>query len=560
MKREVSILFDILENRGVKDVVCSPGSRNAPLLLDVASREGFSKHIVVDERMAAFIALGISMVSRTPSVLICTSGSAVLNYAPALAEAYYQGVPLIVVSADRPLEWIDQDDSQTIRQYGILSSITKGSYDITADRDSKDYAWYTNRLVNEAYLKAVTEKPGPVHINVRLAPPLDERVNSERNQRIVRAIEPHQKLERKTLDELVEQAATLKTMIVAGAMKPDSRLQKAVLKLMRLPNVCIMAETISNLHLPSSEFMVDSVLARLTDKEKESLRPELLISIGGSLVSNMLKKYLRDYSPQEHWYVGNPDNLIDCFKSLTTKIELPAPDFMAQFASRITTRNHYNPISSVYRESWRKTREEATDKNESYFNSIGWCDLTAFRAILSTMPEDINLFLSNGTPIRYSQIIPYKMPHATYCNRGVAGIEGSVATLIGGSLKYSRLSLLITGDMSLSYDLSSLGSPLVNGRMRVIVMRNGGGAIFRHIESTRRLQEREQYFCADSPMPLKAYALASNWEYHEASNLEELQECISTFYDDSSAPKLLCVNLKEVDGSINLRKFLENKI
>ena len=560
LKKEISILFEVLEKHGVEDIICSPGSRNAPLILNVDKRENFKKYVVVDERMAGFMALGMAMISRKPTVLICTSGTAVLNYAPAVAEAFYQGIPLIVISADRPNEWIDQNDSQTIRQSGFLSKITKAGYDIIAGRNSAQYDWYVNRSANEAVIRAMAEKPGPVHINVSIDPPLDRGGEDYPEERKIEIIEPGGKLDRRTLDMLVERAACKKTLILAGINKPNDKLQKSVIMLSKLPNVCVMAETVSNLHLDPSLFMIDSVLTKLDDGGKEKLKPELLISFGGAIVSKLVKKYLRKYQPEEHWAVGVSDNLIDCYQSLTTKIDIPAESFLPQFAARLTTRNRYIPIRSDFAAEWEKTREKASKANHRYFSSLGWSDFKIFEQILTSLPEKVNLFLSNGTPVRYSQIIPYRMPHATYCNRGVSGIEGTVSTFLGASTKYKGLSLLITGDMSLNYDISALGSSLCGCNLRIIMIENGGGAIFRHIESTRNLEIREKYFCVNQKLPVRIFAESCGWECFDAADSDRLNACLRSFYKPSEHPKLLIVNTEDIDSAKMIRNFLENKI
>ncbi len=192
--RSCRMIADVLLEHGVIHVVCSPGSRNTPLLLAVSSRERFKTHVVIDERSAAFMALGLAQVSQNPVALICTSGTALLNYAPAVAEAYYQGLPLIVISADRPEQWIDQDDSQTIRQPGAFAHFIKRSYDIAALPDpEKERLWLTNRVVNDAMIEAMSARKGPVHINVRLADPLGiVKSDSEREEaRIIRIISDH---------------------------------------------------------------------------------------------------------------------------------------------------------------------------------------------------------------------------------------------------------------------------------------------------------------------------------------------------------------------------------
>ena len=163
-----NILVDVLAAQGIRKFVVSPGSRNAPIIVALSRRDDVVKHVIVDERSAAFVALGIAQQSGEAVGIVCTSGTALLNYAPAVAEAYYQKLPLIVISADRPREWIDQDDSQTIRQYEALSQFVKKSYDLPARCDDATAQWYVNRMVNDAVIEATGGQPAPVHINLQL--------------------------------------------------------------------------------------------------------------------------------------------------------------------------------------------------------------------------------------------------------------------------------------------------------------------------------------------------------------------------------------------------------
>lgn len=216
------ILFDVMLGKGVRDVVCSPGSRNAPLLIAAASREELHKHVVVDERSAAFMALGMACVSRRPVALVCTSGTALLNYAPAVAEAFYQSVPLIVLTADRPEQWIDQDDSQTLRQFEAFSNYVKKSYEIPSWGDEdRELQWYVNRIMNDAMIEATSRRQGPVHVNVRLGEPLGRKTrNPLPSQRIIDMLTSDTIANREVVKELAAEVAGSKVMFVAGFMPP----------------------------------------------------------------------------------------------------------------------------------------------------------------------------------------------------------------------------------------------------------------------------------------------------------------------------------------------------
>lgn len=559
------ILLDVAAEHGVTDIICSPGSRNSPLLIAAYCRDSLHKHVITDERVAAFFALGMAMVSQRPVMLVCTSGSAILNYAPAVAEAFYHGVPLIVVSADRPKEWIDQDDSQTIRQDGILSNIVKKSYDIQVAPESesssfKEYSWFCNRIVNEAMLASMRPKRGPVHLNIRLSPPLtgiETLPENIREERIVREYRPESKLPADIMNELAKRAAGKKIMLVAGFGAPNQRLNRAVNEFGKLDNVTVMAETISNIHSDGDYASVDLSLS-LADSE---LLPDIIISVGGALVSRNLKEYLRKNTNAEHWCLGSSDTVVDCFMSLTTKIEIDASSFLLRLASLLRR----NPVvsRSNYNMKWTEIRKRTREYHNRYLATLPWCDMKAFEIILSSIPSSWNLFLSNGTPVRYGQLFDYPF-HATFCNRGVSGIDGCTSTAIGGACATHVPTALITGDLSFTYDLGALGIPLSGDTGIVIfVISNGGGGIFRFIKSTATLEEEllDKYFCVRPEVDIASIAKGFGFDYIAIDN--------NNYLSAGESIKQLCgmkhrnstiVEVK-TDGSLSakiLRNYFEN--
>lgn len=531
-----SILFDVLLEKGVKDVVCSPGSRNVPLLLAASARVELKKHFVVDERSAAFLGLGISAISRQPVALACTSGTALLNYSPAIAEAYYQCVPLIVVSADRPIQWIDQDDSQTIRQDGIISNFVKKSYTIPAiGDDNPEMQWYVNRIVNDAVLTAVSGRQGPVHINIHIAEPLGKKTITEMHPpRIIENIEADAIGNKETVRKLALILSQSKVMLVSGFNSPDSLLQKALVEFSRFPNVVVMAETISNLHLKEEDYSIDSLLTAFDADILDELAPDVVISIGGALVSRKLKEYLRrNVSKCSHWSLGYSHTTTDPFTSLTCRIETEPSRFFRNINGVLRKQNFPEKCKN-YQEKWLLKRKLALQLKERFINNCAWSELKVFNYILNNIPRNCNLFLSNGTAIRYAQIIRYPLPHASYCNRGVSGIDGSVSTSIGGAIEYKGDTLLITGDLSMAYDIGSLGVKEVPARFKIIVIDNQGGGIFRFIPSTSQLEEREEYLCQPPLLPLKELAEGYQWNYFEVREEDELTSVFKDFLSSKS--------------------------
>lgn len=555
-------IADLMVMHGVETAYISPGSRNAPLVIALDAKKEIAKHVVVDERSAAFQALGCSLVSRRPVLLVCTSGTAVLNYAPAIAEAYYAGVPLIVVSADRPAEWIDQDDSQTIRQNGVLGSFVKGSYDLRAIPEgslrefSADSMWTVNRTVNEAMIKALDGKQGPVHINVQLGDPLGDYCDApELSQRKVALVKTREAIDVNDLKSMASILSSSKVLLVAGSMPPDDTLIKAVKSFAGLPNVAVMAETLANLHdVSGCSSMIDSVLCRLTDEEKMAMRPDIVISIGGALVSRMLKQFLRSFPPLYHWNVGHTNYFCDCFKCLTEKVDVSPSSFFRQIYS-VVRKIRISPDVDNYSAAWLNLRLKAKDIADKYIECCGWSDLKAFDILMKRMAFD-NLFVSNGTPVRYSQLLPHKC-HAEYCNRGVSGIDGMTSTAVGAAHAYKGRTLLISGDTSWLYDSGASALCDVPPMMRMVVIDNSGGGIFRFIKSTSGIPENilDRYFCVSDHSDVAVLSTAYGIETIDADNEVSLCEGINWLSEDSDLPRLLVVRTNPFDSAENLKKY-----
>lgn len=538
-KLSCNILVDLLVAHGVRHVVMSPGSRNTPLVIAISRNEGLIDHVVIDERSAAFIALGMAVQSGEPVAVVCTSGTALLNYAPAVAEAFYRRAPLIVISADRPQEWIDQDDSQTIWQQNALGPYVKRSCDIPANTDFPNGKWICNRLINDILLEAVDGRKGPVHINLRLDAPLNGLSDyASGESRVIRMVSPLVELptsEARRIGELV--ASPKKVLIIVGFHEPDEKLNRALAKLARLPNVAVMTECIANLHSPLFINRIDSTLCRLEEAQRKTMAPDVVITAGGALVSRFVKDWLRSLDKVEHWHIGLSHTTVDCFKYLTLRVEMTPAVFLRQLASAL----QIFKAPSDYGESWRKLADKAILAHRKYVASAPWSDLKAFAQIIPAIPPRWNLQLSNGTPIRYAQLMDCNHIHRCDCNRGVSGIDGCSSTALGASVVYNGTTLLITGDMSCQYDLAVFSSTLISPKFKIIVMCNGGGGIFRFIPSTSTLPELEKYFAVGTRLPLRQLADGYGFAYFEAHNPDELHSSFSNFATVSERPAILAV-------------------
>lgn len=556
-------IVSLLEKHGVKRAIVSPGSRNAPLLIALSRSKSIVSDVVVDERSAGFIALGYAIVSEEPVALVCTSGSALLNYGPAIAEAFYRKTPLIVISADRPKEWIGQDDSQTIVQYNALSNYVKKSYDLPAGQWDNDI-WYANRVVNDALLTAINGKNGPVHVNVQLAEPLgamiDDSIDADnaifnRHIQMVKPFPQLAPLQSKQLAECI--ASHKKVMIVVGFMPPNKVLNTALNTLSNLPNIVVLTETIANISGNRIIGNVDAALSSIKDDDTLEMIPDVVISTGGALVSRHIKQFIRNHKVKEHWHVGEVEDTVDCFMQLTLRVEISPEVFFSQLASSLLQFN----TECDYAQKWETIRNRAVSLTSSYAAKSRWSDFKAFATFIPLIPQRWNVQYSNGTAIRYAQIFGNHKYHRCDCNRGVSGIDGCTSTAIGAALAYKpETTLLVTGDMSFKYDISALLSTQIGPHFKIIVINNNGGGIFRFIASTSNLDIREKMFCCPAETSYEELFKAHGFAFFEANDEEELRSSFEKFASETSLPSALVVNTDgELSAQILKDYFLYNK-
>lgn len=544
---------------GICKVFASPGSRNTPLLLALEAHPDIDVEMVVDERSAAFMALGYARRSFNPVAVCCTSGSALLNYLPAISEAYYDCERIVVLSADRPEPWIDQDDSQTIHQRGALEPYVLDSVDIPdLEYAPEDDTWRADRDINNALIECCSRYPGgPVHINLRFDNPLGVTIPADdapeaRKVDVVAPVPTLSTAEARALGASI--ASPTRVLIVAGFMHPSQKLNRALSRLAALPNFAVIAEPEANIHSPAVIGEVDTVLGSLDDDMRRKLAPDVVISLGGALVSRHLKTFIRELHPSRHWHVGRPRQLIDCFKSLTTTIDMPPEQFMPQLASAMQPHR----ATSDYAALWHKARSRAAQLRSAYLAQAPWCALTAMDTIVSTMPRKVDVQVSNGTSVRYLQLQDASHLRLVSANRGVSGIDGSTSAAVGAQVAARHNpTVLITGDMSLQYDLTALGTSQVTPRFKVIVMDNGGGGIFRFIASTASIPGRDKLCVAPKPFPIRALAEAWGYKVWSADSPDSLRRALTAFHAHDATPAMLIVTTHGQTDADTLRAYFQ---
>lgn len=561
---------------GIENIIISPGSRNAPLTLGFTEDPFFECYSLVDERSAAFFALGLSQQLRHPTAIVCTSGSAVLNYYPAVAEAFYSNIPLLVLTADRPTYKIDIGDGQTIRQDQVLHRHCQYSASLLQDpghatetykffqpsRFKKADADQLQKEVqefNEKELKLAMQtlfkRSGPVHINI----PFEEPLYELRDNAVVPAMADLEIKEKYPLPPDMEELAENwgkagKILLIVGVLPPGTISEGLQEWLASLPQVLVLTETTSNLHHPSFFSSIDSLMAPLELAENSqdlflNLQPDLLISIGGMIVSKKVKAFLRTYRPNSHWHIGGAE-ATDTFFALSRHIPTNPDQFLEELKERTGTAN------GNYRDTWLKRQARYQERRETYLETIDFSDFKASARIFKELPEPLHLQLANSSTIRYAQLFPLKKGVEVYCNRGTSGIEGSTSTAVGAALKKDCPTLLLSGDLSFLYDTNGLWNKYLRPDFRIIVINNQGGGIFRILPGVDSTPNFAEYFETVQELPLEPVCNTYGLEYRHASSDTELKEQLDDFFSPSVKPRLLEVSTPRLkNNKILLRYF-----
>ena len=456
-------LIALMIEHGVTRCVLCPGSRNAPLCAAFSLHAAFECRHVTDERSAGFAALGWAAQAGAPVAVCVTSGSAVVNLHPAVAEASYRNVPLLVISADRPAAWIGQQDGQTLPQFNVFASLSRKSIHL---HEHDDDGWYTNRQINEALLELTHRHGGPVHINVPLAEPLfqtDARPLS--TPRVIRRTE----LAFMTADEeqeLIDMVAILpRRMILVGQMPYPLPIPSA---LTEDHAFAVVGEHLCNLQTADCT-QPDTLIGG--DAEYPHIpSPDLLITIGGGIISKRLKQMLRHNPPTEHWHLSPSGEICDTFCCLTRVIE-GDPTEILELLSAFAEEG-----DDSYRRMW------CTPPVAFH---AGYCGMSLVGDLLKHMPSPSVLHLGNSSAVRYAQLFPVASGVQVECNRGVNGIEGSLSTAIGYAMGDSRPQFIVCGDLSFFYDMNALWMNGDFSNLRILLLNNGTGGIFKTLPTPK---------------------------------------------------------------------------
>ncbi len=472
-KSNVNILTSLLVSHGIHHAVVCPGSRNAPIVHNLYECPQIHCYSVTDERSAGFYALGMSQCLNEPVVVCVTSGTALLNLAPAVAEAYYQHRSIIVVSADRPQQWIDQLDGQTLPQPDALGRFVGKAVSLLEPKDDEEY-WYCNRLVNEALIV----RHIPVHINVPISEPLFEFS--------VESLPKERKIECQWAD------------ISSVALNHVAHM------FMQAQRPMLISGQPMNPHLDEAVVVIG---------DDESYVPDFVLYVGGSIVSKRLKRFLR--KAKETWIVNGTGEVTDTFMNLTNIIQGDG-EVVADYI-RFMLEQQPHPFVQKWEELLKKIRSKAQTFEPSY------SQMAAVQYFESHVSKDAVIHYANSTAIRLANIYA---EHPVYCNRGVNGIEGSLSTAAGYSCVTDDTVFCVIGDLSFFYDQNAFWNQNLRGNLRILLLNNGKGGIFNMLKGLEQSPARDRYVAAAHTTSAEGICLQSKVSYLSAHNAEEMQKGI----------------------------------
>lgn len=551
-KENVNILTSLLTAYGIQSVVVCPGSRNAPLVHNFNECKLLQCVPVTDERSAGFYALGIAQATKRPVAVCVTSGSALLNVAPAVAEATYQRNGIIVISADRPACWIDQQDGQTLPQPGAFGRLVEKSVSLPEPHTPEE-RWHCARLVKEALTAAFSEARPSVHINVPISEPLFEfDVAQLPEERPIRNVW----LERKVYDatSLIFEKKVCHPMIVIGQ---DCRLHKY-----KMPYLEYVKERMVVLYEPLFDKdapVFDRLLQRIANEEK--WQPDVVFYTGGTLVSKRLKKFLRNlpaHVPMIEFSIdGKPH---DTFQHLRAIVKADAVCGL-QAVADLWGRHHEEWIADdnevqAYYKRWQITMDAERRHIAAFVPAFSqMMAVKLLEDFLNSNTYNYCIHYANSTAIRLACI--YSRRHVL-CNRGVNGIEGSLSAAAGYSVGFLQHTICVIGDLSFFYDQNALWNVNLDGKLHILLLNNGCGSIFKGLHGLETSAVADTFVAGQHHTSAHGICQENHIHYMAATNAGELADGIEWLCDrKGERPRLLEVFTSADTDARELKRYYE---
>ncbi len=555
MQKHVYTISKLCESAGIQQVIICPGSRSAPLVYAFTQTK-IQCHSVVDERSAGYQALGMAQQSGKPVVLVCTSGTAALNFYPAIAEAYYQKIPLLVITADRPPELLNQQDGQMIQQQDVYGKHVRAAFNLPCYPHGKENLTETATQINQAIRMCMGPVKGPVHLNVPLQDPLYPTT-------IPAKLKPAKKspltfytpeISQRNIETITRLWGNSKRkMVLVGQLPPDGALTAALIELAKQPDVVIVCDVLSNQYQLNTAAQFDYVLLRADATLRKKLEPDCIISLGGPVLSKVLKLWLKQIKPATHVRFDLPGDHVDTYCNVTNRIEgAPAPWLFERGLSIGNSNSDYVLL-------WQASNKVIWTPAENYLETEQWNELTAMQQVLKVMPDAVNVQVGNSSIIRYLSYLGHINPSWVMSgNRGTSGIDGCTSTAVGAALVNNRPTFLLSGDVAFLYDINALWGDIPHN-LKIVVWNNNGGGIFRLIEGPSRFANQQTYFTTPHSQSLQQITLQKGLEYYFCDSIKSLKQA-KRFFANSKTPALLELKFDAEQISRDLETFKQLSI
>ncbi len=548
--KNVQYLISMLKEQNVKHIVVSPGNSHNAIVRSLENDSFFKTYNIVDERSAAFFALGLIQELQDKVAICCTSGTAATNYLTGVTEASRRNLPLIVITGDKNPYYLAQQTDQMIDQINLFKTVVKYSVSLPFIKDEKD-EWYCKRLLNEAFLELDHHGVGPVQINVPIEEgmlAIDEYFNSTTLPKINVIKRFDINSNKNDLENIFNSLKSKKVLIIYGQdyVIPKECI-KCLEKIQKNYNCIIGVDKLSNLHGEGIIEISRAALSKRIQSRFEELVPDVVITLAGNVAWDG-KFSLRSFNKSfEHWIINSDGKVQDFYKNLTTIFEMSTSEFI-NIMSKYDVDN-----SKDYYSIWENATKEFKIPEFKYSN------LYATQKLMNKMPEKSILNLGNSTTIRIAEYFDINKNIKIYCNRGVNGIDGCMSSYVGQSAITDKLSFLIIGDLTFFYDMNGLWNRYINKNMRIMLINNEGAALFHFNQGLKKFPTLNENVAAEHFTSAKGWVESLGFKYICSKNKEEFDKNLEEFIkDDSEMPILFEVFTKKEDDAAEQKEFFNS--
>lgn len=537
--RMVLQLLALMKAYGIRRVVISPGSRHYPLIRSMEADDYFITYSVVDERSAAFFALGLIQRTSEPVAVSCTSGTSAINYGSAVVEAFYQGLPLVVLSADRLPELLNQKEEQMFRQHDVYAGFIRYEGQLRADADYLT-DWYNNRTINEAFMELDHHGRGPVHLNFPIESHHTDTFSVTELPQVRKISRVHGDADDEVWTDLARQMEGRKVLILWGQAEPMSdRLQKSLDLFMERFDCAILGDKLSNCHHKRAIETSFQALHSMTSKQAMELLPDVVISVFGNYTFNgEIKSFLEHgHDAMQCWDVGRRE-VIDPFRRLSKVFAMSEAFFFRRLAEASAA-----SASVSYFEGWSQVDAVVQEPN------VGFGEIYAVGRLMKSLPKDSALQIANSLPIRMTHLFRSEPTVKVFCNRGVNGIDGCMSTAVGYAAATDGPVFHVIGDLTFFYDMNALWNRHLSKNLRILLLNNEGGGVMHLPLKDSLAADLSRHVSAGHVTTAKGWAESVGMRYFAVADAKSCDEAIAILTNPAEPGPILveAFSKKEVD-------------